>query len=160
MVGSAVSGRIRSPGSVDIVEGRIAVTVPATWTLSRVTGGPGSRRLQVTSPVDPDLALHITSSYAPEATLADAAEVMGRAIAAQPAGLFVGLRADGQVAGRPAVTYREIRPGRVIDWAVVLAGVTRISVGCQSPPGREDAVRAACSAAVRSAHESGTDSRR
>ncbi|MFM9034750.1 MAG: type VII secretion-associated protein [Mycobacterium sp.] len=164
MAGSAVTGGIRSPESVDIAEGRIAVTVPADWTPSRVTGGPGSRRLQVSSPADPDLALHITGSYAPGTTLAEAAEVLGRAIAAQPAGVFVGLRADGQVAGRPAVTYREIRPGRVIDWAVVLAGVTRIGVGCQSQPGREGAVRAVCAAAVLSAHESdaahGTDSRR
>jgi type VII secretion-associated protein (TIGR03931 family) len=57
------------------------------------------------------------------------------------------------VAGRPAVTYREIRPGRVIRWSVVQAGSVRVCIGCQSAPGRDEAVRAACEQAVRSARE-------
>ncbi len=146
--------------STVLAEGRIEVRIPARWTVERITGGPGSRRVQVSSPADSAVALHITQSYAPETTLADSAEVLARAIAGRPAGVFVDFRADDAVAGRPVVTYREVRPGRVIRWAVLPAGATRISIGCQSPPEREDAVRAACDEAVRSAREQGTESGR
>lgn len=151
--GVAVGDWPRSPGST-VVEGRMAVRIPAHWHIQRVTGGPGSRRLQARSPDDPAIALHLTSSYAPEATLAGAAEVLARGIAGEPPGVFADLRGEATVAGRSAVTYRESRPGRVITWIVVLDGSTRISIGCQSPPGRDSDVRAACEDAVRSAHES------
>lgn len=166
MVGSALVDRTGTAGTeallpgaastVDVVEGRYAVALPSRWTVTRVTGGPGSRRLQATSPDDPDVAVHVTGSYAPETTLAEAARILARAINGQPAGVFVDFRADGRVADRPAITYREVRPGRVVDWAVVLDGSTRISVGCQNPPGRQAAVRTACAAAVASARERGT----
>ena len=153
----ALTGRVLpepkgAPG-VAVAEGRMAVRIPAHWTVERVTGGPGSRRLQVSAPQDPAIALHLTSSYAPETTLEQAAGVLSRAIAGEIPGVFVDVRVAAEVAGRPAVTYREVRPGRVIAWSVVLAGATRISIGCQSPPGREADVRAACDEAVRSARE-------
>ena len=143
------------PGSAGptVVEGRMAVRIPARWIVQRVTGGPGARRLQATSPDDPRVALHLTSSYAPETTLADAAGVLVRAIADEAPGVFVDFRAEATVAGRPAVTYRELRPGRVITWIVVLTGSTRISIGCQSPPGQDGDIRAVCDDAVRSARE-------
>lgn len=135
-----------------VTEGRVAVLVPEGWNVERITRGPGSRRVQVSSPADPDLALHITQSYAPGSTLADAGVVLGRA-AAGPA--FSGFRADDLVAGRPALTYREIRPGRVIRWAVLLDGVTRISIGCQSRSGAEEGIQSACEQAIRSARDLG-----
>lgn len=146
-------GADEGPPVVHIVEGRVVVEVPASWSVARVTGGPGSRRVQVTAPDDPHLALHITQSFAPGGTLADAAESLRRAIGAQPPGVFVDVRPEDQVAGRRAVTYREMRPGRVIRWSVMLEGSTRISVGCESRPGAEAGIRAACEAAVRSARE-------
>ncbi|MCB1288662.1 MAG: type VII secretion-associated protein, partial [Mycobacterium sp.] len=103
------------------------------------------------------VALHITQSYAPEATPEQTAEVLARAIAREPAGVFTDLRPDGRVAGRPAVTYTEARPGRIIRWAVLSSGPTRISIGCQSPPGREDSITAVCDDAVRSARDVGTE---
>jgi len=136
-----------------LVEGHIAVGIPPHWIVERVTGGPGSRRVQVSSAADADLALHITQSYAPETTLAEAAAVLRRGIAEQDPGVFVDFTPADEIAGRSAVTYREIRPGRVIRWAVVLAGPTRISIGCQSAPDRPDAIREACEQAVRSARE-------
>ena len=142
-----------------LVEGRIAVAIPPHWLVQRITAGPGSRRVQVSSPADADTALHITQSYAPETTLAQAAEVLGRAVADQPPGVFVDFRSADDVAGRPAVTYREVRAGRVIRWSVVLDRSTRISIGCQSARGHEDDVRAVCDQAVRSAYEVGTASR-
>jgi len=139
-----------------LVEGRITVAIPSRWIVERVTGGPGSRRVQVHSPADADLALHITQSYAPETTLVQAAEVLGRALADQEPGVFLDFSPAGSVAGRPAVTYREVRTGRVIHWSVVLAGSTWIGIGCQSAPGREEGIRGACERAVGSAREVGT----
>ncbi len=39
-----------------LVEGAVALTIPADWTTARVLAGPGSARVQVTSPIDPELA--------------------------------------------------------------------------------------------------------
>lgn len=136
-----------------VVEGRVAVQVPEGWTVERLTHGPGSRRVRVSSPADPDDALHITQSYVPGSTLADTAAALGRAAAGRPE--FTDFRAADVVAGRPAVTYREIRPGRVVRWVVLLDGVTRISVGCQSRPGAEEGIGMACEQAIRSSHELG-----
>lgn len=137
-----------------LVEGRVAVVIPPDWPVTRVTDGPGSPRVQVDSPGDPDAALHITQSHTPGSGLVEAADVLGRAVAtARPAGVFVDFRADGQAGGRPAVTYREVRPGRVIVWSVLHDGATRIGIGCQSAPQRAESIRAACRDAVRSARE-------
>ena len=142
------------PAGLDlVVEGRVAVGVPPRWTARRITGGPGSPRVQVTSPEDPAIAVHITQSFTPGTTLADAAASLRTAIAGQPPGIFVDFNPQATAAGRPAVTYRELRPGRVIGWSVLLVGSTRISVGCQSRPGAEDGVRRACEQAIRSARE-------
>ncbi len=135
-----------------LVEGRVALTVPANWPTQRVTGGPGSARVQVTSPSDPEVALHVTQSPVVGETLSGTAERLRRAIDAEPSGVFVDFNPNGSSAGRPAVTYREMRTGHQVRWTVLLDGVVRISVGCQSRPGAEDAVRDVCEQAVRSAH--------
>jgi type VII secretion-associated protein (TIGR03931 family) len=135
-----------------LVEGRVALTVPANWRTQRVVGGPGSARVQVTSPSDPEVALHVTQSPVAGETLSGTAERLKRAIDAEPAGVFVDFNPYGTSAGRPAVTYREVRAGHQVRWTVLLDGVVRISVGCQSRPGGEDAVRDVCEQAVRSAH--------
>lgn len=135
-----------------LVEGRVALTVPANWPTRRVVGGPGSARVQVTSPSDPEVALHMTQSPVAGETLSGTAERLKRAIDAEPAGVFVDFNPYGTSAGRPAVTYREVRAGHQVWWTVLLDGVVRISVGCQSRLGGEDAVRDVCEQAVRSAH--------
>ncbi|OBK52053.1 type VII secretion-associated protein [Mycobacterium sp. 1081908.1] len=135
-----------------LVEGRVALTVPANWSAQRVVTGPGSARVQVTSPSDPEVALHVTQSPVVGETLSGAAERLKRAIDAEPAGVFVDFNPGGTSGGRPAVTYREVRPAHHVRWAVLLDGPVRISVGCQSRPGGEEAVREACEQAVRSAH--------
>lgn len=136
-----------------LIQGRMAVDIPRDWPVRRVSAGPGSRRVEIASPHDAAAVLHITFAYAPGTTLAQAAEILGRAAAAAPAGVFVDFRAAADVAGRRAVTYREIRPGRVVAWSVVLDRSTRIGIGCQSAPGREHTVREVCEAAVASARE-------
>jgi type VII secretion-associated protein (TIGR03931 family) len=149
-------GGAPAPAAVTLVEGRIVVEVPPHWNVERVRSGSGSRRVQVDSPTDADIALHITASYAPGSTLAQAAEVLGDAVAEATPGVFVGFRPAVEVAGRPAVTYREVRAGRVVDWSVVLSGSTRIGIGCQSAPDRTEVVRGACAQAIRTARELGT----
>ena len=138
-----------------LVEGRVALTVPADWPAQRVVTGPGSARVQVTSPSDPEVALHVTQSPVVGETLSGTAERLKRAIDAEPGGVFVDFNPSGISAGRPAVTYREVRANHHVRWTVLLDGPVRISVGCQSRPGGEDAVRDACEQAVRSAHAIG-----
>lgn len=146
------------PDSVRLVEGRVAVEIPPGWAVRRVTDGPGSRRVEVTSPTDDQSVLHITSAYTPGGTLAEAAAVLERVAAAEPA-VFGDFEAAAQIAGRPALTYREVRPGRVVDWAVVLDGAMRIGIGCQSAPGREQSLGGVCAAAIVSARDIGGTAR-
>jgi type VII secretion-associated protein (TIGR03931 family) len=133
----------------------VALSVPTTWSTQRVLSGPGSARVQVTSPTDPDVALHITQSPVAGETLNGTADRLKRAIDAEPPGVFVDFDPSGTSAGRPAVTYREVRAGHQVRWTVLLDGPVRISIGCQSRPGDEDTVRDACEQAVRSAHAIG-----
>ncbi|MCV7017995.1 type VII secretion-associated protein [Mycolicibacterium aichiense] len=148
-----------TPGGVYIVEGRVTLRIPADWLITRVTAGPGSRRIQVGSPTNSAAALHITQSYSPEETLDQTAATLSRAIDEQPGGVFVDFNPADRRGGRPAVTYREVRIAREIRWAVVLDGSTRISIGCQSAQGRLDAIAGPCEEAIESAREfSGTGS--
>lgn len=135
-----------------LVEGRIAVMVPATWTARRITSGPGSARVQVVSPSDGNVALHITQSTVPQpSSLATTAESLLDALGHAADGAFVEFNPSDRRAGRDAVTYREIRAERHIAWTVLVDGTARMAIGCQSVSGREDLVREACDRAVRSA---------
>lgn len=73
------------------------------------------------------------------------------AIDVAPSGAFVDFRADGEVGGRPAVTYRELRAGSRTDWAVIVDGDVRIAVGCQTGRGPAERLGEECLRAVRSA---------
>lgn len=131
-----------------LVEGRVAIRVPADWVAERLTDGPGSARVRIAAPGG-SAALHLTQSSAP--TAESAGESLRRALAAEPPGLFTDFDADARLAGRPAITYREHRPGTEITWAVVVDGTLRVAIGCQSRAGRRDEVTEACLEAVRSA---------
>ncbi|QQW34445.1 type VII secretion-associated protein [Mycobacterium marinum] len=147
----AVSAVAATPTTV-LVEGHVAVAIPTGWPTQRVIGGPGSTRVQITSPADPEVALHVTQSPVPGETLAGTAERLKRAIDAEPAGVFVDFDPSGVSAGRPAVTYREVRTGHDVRWTVVLDTAVRISIGCQSRTGAAEVIREVCERAVRSAH--------
>lgn len=138
-----------------LVEGRVAMTVPGDWPAQRIVTGPGSARVLLTSPSDPEAALHVTQSPVAGETLSGTAERLQRAIEAAPAGIFVDFDPAASSAGRPAVTYREVRATHHVRWTVLLDGPVRISIGCQSRPGGDAAVRAACEQAVRTAHAIG-----
>lgn len=136
-----------------LVEGRVGVMVPAAWTAQRITSGPGSARVQVVSPTEGDIALHITQSVVPvSSSLAQTADSLRAALVDGVDGAFVEFNPSDRRADRPAVTYREIRRERRIEWTVMVDGAARIAVGCQSVPGREHLVRDACDRAIRSAH--------
>jgi type VII secretion-associated protein (TIGR03931 family) len=146
---------IRAQPTTVLVEGNVALTIPVGWRAQRVVAGPGSARVQITSPSDPEAALHVTQTPTPGETLTDAADRLRRAIDAEPAGVFVDFNPAGASAGRPAVTYREVRVTHHVRWTVLVDGSLRISIGCQSRPAAEDAVRDACEQAVRTAHAVG-----
>ena len=136
-----------------LVEGRVAVWVPAHWAVERITSGPGSARVRVSAPAGEATALHLTQSAgATPTTLAEVAETLRRALESERPGVFVGLDPAGSVGGRPAVTYRELRADSETSWAVVIDGAIRVAIGCQSPPGQRAAINEACVRAVQSAH--------
>ncbi len=153
--GAVAAHSLETAPATFLVEGRVAVTVPANWPTQRVVAGPGSARVQATSPSDPEVVLHVTQSPVAGETLSGTAERLKRAIDAEPAGVFVDFDPSGSTAGRPAVTYREVRANHHVRWTVFVDGPVRISVGCQSRPGDENAVRDACEQAVRSARAIG-----
>lgn len=109
---------LQRPPTTLLVEGRVALTIPADWSTQRVVSGPGSARVQVTSPADPEVALHVTQSPVPGETLPGTAQRLKRAIDASPAGVFVDFNPSDIRAGRPAVTYREVRAGHQVRWTI------------------------------------------
>ena len=133
------------------VEGHVSVEVPAEWTMRRIVAGPGSARLQFTSTGDPEVALHVTQSRVALAGLDATAEFLRRAIDEAPDRAFVDFNPSERRAGRPVVTYREVRPGHDIRWTVWVDKAIRISIGCQSRGGRAEAVDEVCELAIRSA---------
>ncbi len=134
-----------------LVEGRVALMVPSHWLTRRVVDGPGSARVQVSSPADPEVALHVTQSPVADLTMSETAEALRRAIDAEAPGVFVDFNPSGNRAGRPAVTYREVRSAHDVEWSVLLDESVRISIGCQSRHGAQAVVREVCDLAVRSA---------
>jgi type VII secretion-associated protein (TIGR03931 family) len=156
VLGVLASARLGPPAGNDVpttflVEGRVALEVPAEWLTQRVIAGPGSARVQVTSPSDPEMALHVTQSRVALAALSATAESLKHAIDAEPTGVFVDFNPTGNSAGRAAVTYREVRSDHDIRWSVLVDKAVRISIGCQSRRGHNDAMRQVCDLAVRSA---------
>lgn len=142
----------------NLIEGRVTVQVPADWSLRRVTAGPGSARMEVVSPNEPQLMLHVTQAPAAGETLSAIAEPLQRAMKladVETPGVFVDFDPAGSSAGRPAVTYREVRADHHVDWAVLVDRAVRIGIGCQSGPGGDDALRPVCEQAVRSARALG-----
>jgi type VII secretion-associated protein (TIGR03931 family) len=111
------------------------------------------------SPSESEAVVHVTQSAIPNfETFEGVAETLKRAIDDQPPGVFVDLDPAGRLGAREVATYREVRAGHDIRWAVMLDDSVRIAIGCQSAPGREEAVRVACEQAVASARVVGTES--
>lgn len=127
-----------------LVEGRVGVQIPVGWHVQRVTDDAGSPRLQVFSPSNPDLVIHITQSPVGAGNVVD---TLRYALDQAPAGVFSDFNPNDRIADRPAVTYREVRAHREVRWAVLVDGPVRIAIGCQ---GRDH--HGACAAAVASAH--------
>jgi type VII secretion-associated protein (TIGR03931 family) len=133
------------------VEGHVSVEVPVDWPMRRIIAGPGSARLQFTSPADPEAALHVTQSRVALPGLDATADFLERAIDDAADGAFVDFNRAGRDAGRPVVTYREVRASHEIRWTVWVDNAVRISIGCQNRSGLAAAVDEVCALAVRSA---------
>lgn len=134
-----------------LLDGRVSMDVPTGWTVQRVTDGPGSARVQVISPAEGGAMLHLTQSWTPDTDLVATATALRQAVDNETAGTFVDFNPRDTRAGRAAVTYREVRPGREVRWVVLVDEGVRISVGCQNAYGQAASVAAACEGAVRSA---------
>jgi type VII secretion-associated protein (TIGR03931 family) len=136
-----------------LVEGRVGVKVPVQWAVQRITTGPGSARVQVVSPSDADIALHITqSSVLAHQSLPMVADTLRSALAEEPMGVFTDFNPADRRADKPAVTYRERRAEHEVAWTVLTDDGVRIAIGCQSGRHREHLVREACDQAIQSAH--------
>lgn len=139
-------------GTTLLAEGRVEMVVPAGWPVRRITSGPGSARLEVVSPSDDGVRLHLTQSVgSPQADLGQTAASLRTALADEPSDVFVDFDASASPAGRTALSYRELRPAHHVAWTVLVDGRVRIAIGCQSAPGRESVVRDVCDQAIRSA---------
>ncbi|MGP4057327.1 type VII secretion-associated protein [Mycobacterium sp. 4D054] len=148
----AVSDAPPSPaGSRLLREGRVGVSVPASWTVERVTAGPGSPRVRVAAAGGLP-ALHLTQADGDAASVEEVAESLRRAMGSAPPGVFVDFDPDGERAGRAAVTYLERRTDSQTWWTVLVDGTLRIAIGCQSAPEQRRLVEDVCDEAVRSAH--------
>lgn len=144
-----LTGRLSVDGTRMLVDGSVALRVPAQWSVERITSGSGSARLRVAASGGVP-ALHVTQSAHPGVTsIADVAESLRRAIGSEPDGVFVDFDPTAERGGRPAVTYVERRADGDTRWSVVVDGVTRIAIGCQGAP---TAVEDVCLEAVLSAH--------
>ncbi|OBK32597.1 type VII secretion-associated protein [Mycobacterium sp. 1245111.1] len=133
------------------VEGHVALEIPAQWPTRRIVAGPGSARVEIRSPTDPDVALQVTQSRVALPGMDATAEFLKSAIDAAPVGVFVDFNPAARSAGHAVVTYREVRDEHDIRWTVWVDKLVRISIGCQNPRGRDAAVRRECETAVRSA---------
>jgi type VII secretion-associated protein (TIGR03931 family) len=136
-----------------LVEGRVAVEVPADWATERIIAGPGSARVQVLSPWEPHVAILVTQSPGQESPAA-AAEALRAVLDDQPDGVFVEFTASDRRADRAVITYREIRAEHHVDWTVMLDSGVRIAIGCQHPPDGP-APQRVCDQAIRSARTLG-----
>lgn len=135
-----------------LVEGRVALKVPALWTVQRITAGPGSARVQVSAPNSSAAVLVTQAQVRKGEALSTTAASLRSALDDQEVGVFSEFNPDDRRADRAAATYREIRDGRQIDWVVFVDDAVRIGIGCQSSPGEQHVVRYACEQATRSAH--------
>jgi type VII secretion-associated protein (TIGR03931 family) len=136
-----------------LVEGRVGVMVPARWMVQRVTSGPGSVRVQVVSPDDVNVAVHVAqSSLALRQSREQVAASLRAALSQEPDGVFVDFNPSDHRADKQVMTYHEIRADRHVAWFVLIDESLRIAIGCQSAPGREETVRETCDRAIRSAH--------
>lgn len=135
-----------------LVEGRVAVKVPALWQVQRITSGSGSARVQVTAPDTSNAVLLTQSQVRKGETLSATSATLRNALDDQQAGIFSAFKPDDRRADRAAATYREVRDGRQIDWTVFVDDTVRIGIGCQGAPGSAFVGDPVCEEAIRSAH--------
>jgi molecular chaperone DnaK len=128
-----------------------AYELPAGWTPDGTDAASRRSRIRpVDQPRGPDLiAVQESALASPDPQSARAQLLAGYDAARAGGGGVSDLQPDTTFGGRQVATYRQVAaPGTTVDWVVVFAGTTQLSVGCRhDDPGR-DAVLAACARVV------------
>ncbi len=104
-----------------LVEGRVAVKVPAQWAVRRITSGPGSARVQVTAPDDATAVLITQSQVRKGESLSATAATLRSALDDEQAGVFSPVQ-SGRPPGRSTRCHISGTPRRPPDR---LGGVRR-----------------------------------
>jgi type VII secretion-associated protein (TIGR03931 family) len=128
-----------------------AYELPAGWVPDGTDAASRRSRIRpVDQPRGPNLiAVQESPLASPDPQSARAQLLAGFEAARSAGGGVSELQPEATFGGRQVATYRQVAaPGTTVEWVVVLAGSTQLSVGCRhDDPGR-DAVIAACARVV------------
>ncbi|MCD2192513.1 type VII secretion-associated protein [Actinomycetospora endophytica] len=128
-----------------------AYELPAGWVPDGTDAASRRSRIRpVDQPRGPNLIAVQESALASPDPAGARAQLLAGFEAARTAGGGVSdLQPDTTFGGRQVATYRQVAaPGTTVEWVVVFAGATQLSVGCRhDDPGR-DTVIAACARVV------------
>jgi type VII secretion-associated protein (TIGR03931 family) len=128
-----------------------AYELPAGWAADGTDATSRRSRIRpVDQPRGPNLiAVQESALASPDPQTARVQLLAGYEAARVGGGGVSDLQPDTTFGGRQVATYRQVAaPGTTVDWVVVFAGTTQLSVGCRhDDPGR-DAVLAACARVV------------
>jgi molecular chaperone DnaK len=128
-----------------------AYELPAGWVPDGTDAGARRSRIRpVDQPRGPNLiAVQESALTSPDPQTARAQLLAGFEAARTGGGGVSDLQPDTTFAGRKVATYRQVAaPGTTVQWVVVFAGTTQLSVGCRHDDQDGDAVLAACARVV------------
>jgi len=137
-----------------VVLQRISVTVPASWQEARRVEESTNAQVGLTpdgAPVRDRGLLVVQTILDPALTQEDVARALRAQVATEQAAGKKYEAFDGAAAfaGRSVIHYREIpTSGGEVDWYVLVQMHTQVSIGCQHPDGRPEAMAAPCEQAV------------
>ncbi|NMO93441.1 type VII secretion-associated protein [Actinomycetospora sp. TBRC 11914] len=128
-----------------------AYELPAGWLPDGTDAASRRSRIRpADQPRGPNLiAVQESALASPDPQSARAQLLAGYEAARAGGGGVSDLQPDATFGGRPVATYRQVAaPGTTVDWVVVFAGTTQLSVGCRHDDQGRDAVLAACAHVV------------
>jgi molecular chaperone DnaK len=128
-----------------------AYELPAGWVPDGTDAAARRSRIRpVDQPRGPNLiAVQESALSSPDPQTARAQLLAGFEAARTGGGGVSDLQPDTTYAGRKVATYRQVAaPGTTVQWVVLFAGTTQLSVGCRHDDQDGDAVLAACARVV------------
>ena len=128
-----------------------AYELPAGWVPDGTDAASRRSRIRpVDQPRGPNLiAVQESALSSPDPQTARAQLLAGFEAARVGGGGVSDLQPDTIYAGRKVATYRQVAaPGTTVQWVVLFAGTTQLSVGCRHDDQDGDAVLAACARVV------------